>query len=699
MPELPRSRSLACAPFLLTLLLAAAGVVLAHSSSLVHGADGIHHECVHSQVRREDIPVVFGVRTQHSDLPKRHIFTMQSAFSNIRISFYFDVDGAGKCTEAGQMVNTMQYSEANCTEVDILTDVKRAYIVETLMPRAVQYIQSALNVDSVVGNLILDSFCDDLRLPDSHKMPGVPNTDFAVYVTAVPQSTRSRAVAWARSCMSDATTGRPLAGIINFIPSALGNAAILDRQVTDLDVMTAIHELFHALGYTAGYFGSYVDLNGAAKNDGVKEYYSASLDKVVTKLVFPRALREARSYFGCEDMDGIEIEDDGGPGTAGTHWEKRVYNQELVAGIVSTTRTFVASWTLAYFEDLGFYTANLGVAQNGVMTFGKSAGCDFVNLRCDAASVRDNGYCWDQDPQKKSCTPDLLAGGYCSISRTIPDVPTWQQYFAGQPNTGGNVPLADYCPTAVAYSNSICISTSTKDTQDIKGNTYSHASRCFLSNLIQSDFSLGPTSDTRCFPFSCSVTGAILVNIKGQTVRCPSSLEAGAGDTSRLVGFKGTIMCPPAATLCPPPGSATPAPTPSPPTPQPTPAPPGYTSAPAPVQHSPKVWMRLDMPSSCFDRDTCAVDLASVMPSCRLLALRLVQCYGTNCNTNLIKWLTDNGFAQQCRDPEAMATTCIEGYVGVGELCQLAQASGASAKAVGTALLLMLVAVVAGVIG
>lgn len=693
-PVAKQRRSLPSACMLLVVAVATLTVPCARGHALHDVADAaphIHHKCIHNELLRREAsePVVFGLQTQHSGQPERHIFQMQSAFSNIRINFFFDVDGKGSCQEVGQLVNTQQYTgEATCTADDILTDAKRSYIVDTLMPRAVRYIQSALNVDRIVGNLTLEPFCQDVQLPAGHRSPGVANTDFAVYVTAAPQIAKSQAVAWANWCMLDATTSRPVVGLINFIPSALTNAVKLDQQVVGLDVMTAIHELFHAMGYTANFFGEYVDLNGVRQSDGLKEYYSTALDKVVTKLTFPRALREARLYFGCPEMDGIELEDEGGPGTAGTHWEKRVHNQEVVAGVSSTTRIFVSSFTLAYFEDLGYYTANLAAAQNSLMAFGKDAGCDFVNLRCDAPTVRDNGYCWDQTA-KKTCTADLLAGGYCGAKRGISTIPTWQQYFPGQPTTGGSVPLGDFCPTAIAYSNSICISTTNKDTQDIKGNTYLSASRCFESNLMQSDFTDSDPSDTRCFPFSCSITGAILVNVKGQTVRCPSTLAAGPGDTSKLVGFKGTINCPAAAALCAPPGSGlTQEPIQSQPTPQPTPAPPGFTAPPAPVQHTAKLWMNLNMPESCFDRDTCATsnDLAAALPSCRLLAFKLTQCYGTNCNTNLIKWLTDNGLTRLCKNEEEMAnTTCIDSYVGVRELCQLTRPSGASARGVGMA--------------
>ena len=33
---------------------------------------------------------------------------------------------------------------------------------------------------------------------------------------------------------------------------------------------------------------------------------------------------EGRRYFGCESLVGVQLEDQGGSGTAGSHWEKRI---------------------------------------------------------------------------------------------------------------------------------------------------------------------------------------------------------------------------------------------------------------------------------------------------------------------------------------------------------------------------------------
>ena len=42
-------------------------------------------------------------------------------------------------------------------------------------------------------------------------------------------------------------------------------------------------------------------------------------------MVTPHVVEEVRSHFGCRDLEGAELEDQGEEGTALTHWEKRVF--------------------------------------------------------------------------------------------------------------------------------------------------------------------------------------------------------------------------------------------------------------------------------------------------------------------------------------------------------------------------------------
>lgn len=42
-------------------------------------------------------------------------------------------------------------------------------------------------------------------------------------------------------------------------------------------------------------------------------------------VVTPKVKAEVRAHFGCRDLEGAELEDQGEDGTMNTHWEKRVF--------------------------------------------------------------------------------------------------------------------------------------------------------------------------------------------------------------------------------------------------------------------------------------------------------------------------------------------------------------------------------------
>ena len=48
-------------------------------------------------------------------------------------------------------------------------------------------------------------------------------------------------------------------------------------------------------------------------------------------MVTPRVVEEVRRHFNCSDLEGAELEDQGGEGTALTHWEKRIFEVSVIA--------------------------------------------------------------------------------------------------------------------------------------------------------------------------------------------------------------------------------------------------------------------------------------------------------------------------------------------------------------------------------
>jgi leishmanolysin-like peptidase len=81
-----------------------------------------------------------------------------------------------------------------------------------------------------------------------------------------------------------------------------------------------------------------------------------------TVLSTPNLLALARQHFDCPSLDGVELEDDGGKGTAGSHWERRVLLNEYMTGAPIGLKNAKSAFTLALLQDSGWYQANFQAA-------------------------------------------------------------------------------------------------------------------------------------------------------------------------------------------------------------------------------------------------------------------------------------------------------------------------------------------------
>jgi leishmanolysin-like peptidase len=112
--------------------------------------------------------------------------------------------------------------------------------------------------------------------------------------------------------------------------------------------------------------------------------------RVVDMMVTPKVREEARKHFNCSILEGAELEDQGGEGTALTHWEKRILENEAMTGTHTQSPVF-SRITLALMEDSGWYRANYSMASP--LSWGKNLGCNFVMKSCkDWIDTNDNKY-------------------------------------------------------------------------------------------------------------------------------------------------------------------------------------------------------------------------------------------------------------------------------------------------------------------
>jgi len=331
---------------------------------------------------------------------------------------------------------------------------------------------------------------------DKSKGVGISGVDFVLYVSAVDsdQCTQNVAgqaetVAYAAHCQQEAELDRPVAGHTNICPDAIRKP---ERDVKSL-TSTLKHELLHALGFSSSLFAFFRDKEGnpltERGEDGkppinaelqvrqwskktIKEYRrdwkvrGGTRTKTISMMVTPAVKREVRRHFSCPSLEGGELEDQGGDGTAYTHWEKRVFQNEAMTGTVHTDNPIYSRITLALMEDSGWYRPDYSKAQE--LIWGQGAGCDFVKKSCkelmDIAIETDTATPFCNTPQENSektyCTADGKSVGSCNLVFYKSKVERVFQNFDSIEGVdddeveyaGSSVLLADFCPYVQEFS-------------------------------------------------------------------------------------------------------------------------------------------------------------------------------------------------------------------------------------------------------
>lgn len=423
----------------------------------------------------------------------------------------------------------------NCTQDDIAGDDKQRRLRKAL-GQTVNWFSRALAVEPVKGNLRLSGYsaCGQdggVQLPRDYVEGGVANSDLVLLVTTRP--TTGNTLAWAVACERD-QWGRAIAGHVNVAPRHL------TAEAETLLSATLIHEVMHVLGFDPHAFAHFRDERMRRRSRVTEQAMDEKLGRMVTRVVLPRVLMHSRFHYGAfsENFTGLELEDGGGRGTSGSHWEKRLLMNEIMTGSVDT-RSVVSKMTLALLEDSGWYKANYSMADR--LDWGRNQGTDFVTSPCN--QWKGAYHC--NTTQFSGCTYNREAEGYCPIVSYSGDLPQWARYFP-QANKGGQSSLADYCTYFVAYSDGSCTDTnSTRPPDKILGEVRGSNSRCMASSLVRAGFLRGSMSQGNgCYRHRC-VNNLLEVAVDGIWKVCPE-----AGGPVQFPGFNGELICPAYHELC-----------------------------------------------------------------------------------------------------------------------------------------------------
>eukprot|EP01065_Artemidia_motanka_P042691 TRINITY_DN5771_c0_g1_i1.p1 TRINITY_DN5771_c0_g1~~TRINITY_DN5771_c0_g1_i1.p1 ORF type:complete len:2086 (+),score=468.12 TRINITY_DN5771_c0_g1_i1:39-6260(+) len=547
------------------------------------------HQCIHDRVARRAEQLNAGSKPLLQAAARR-VNTLQADWEPIRVHVHFDTGASCTgsrscvCRRAGDVVPTLDGdgSTRTCLQQDVMTNELTAYLTGVLRDAA-SWIESAFKVRRVSGPLRVDTsggrlqYCgvsqqsDGIRIPDAHSATGVSGTDFVVYVVSVPEAADSSTLAWALACRMDGS-GRPIASLVNAVPSQFVPAPD-QPSVRYRHLMTSVHELLHALGFSSSFYDSpgwFAEARAAAGGSVTKRVTKPD-GRQLQKLVLPSVIAEAKSHFGCDTIDGLDIENQGGGGSAGSHWEQRILHGEVMVSTGTRETSSVSRITLAYFQDSGLYQVDYGKATEvPALWWGRSRGCSFIDARCNAASVRGPEFCFPTDSElsdpSNQCSFTLRALGLCAVSKYSADLPVADQYFS-DPKLGGALASMDYCPyvsagalctdtdTATAKCTAISSASACNADRDcvhlggrclsyrngVHGEVLGNQSRCFAGSLLGKEFVFSGRTGARCFGVACESAGGVsgYARIPGYCATGGSTL----GSTTAVAATECSVQC------------------------------------------------------------------------------------------------------------------------------------------------------------
>ncbi|KAN0032726.1 hypothetical protein ACTFIV_006646 [Dictyostelium citrinum] len=458
--------------------------------------------------------------------------------------------GATKPCEPDGSVEICLYT---CTEADVQTTQLQNFYKNNIIETIKEVFQSRLLVRNPQNSFTFnpaatDGTCDyGVPIPDSYYTDGIENTDIYVWVTSRPTSSNNT-IAYAFACDYDTTNnilGRPRAASINFNPMFFSPFIGAENSISFNEyVRVGIHEMTHALGFSSSFFDSFVKPNsrdvirdgtGAASTFKFSGKTPSGESYSVTKagIYSENVVNFAKQHYGCKDLKLQELEDFGGAGTAGSHWEARTAGEEYMLGFVSPVMP-ITDLSFNLLLDSGWY--EIVTNSSEPLIWGRGLGCDFVQKPCSADTWNYQGYFCNENGAT-SCTGTRMGKGVCRIVTGQNDWQPQYQHLDNPRLVGYNL-AADGCPFYSVQDNNVyCFDTSKQSTANSQVfEEYCEDCRCFEYK----DGTDGSIQQS-CWEQRCGSNG-LQIKINNNWVDCP--------DSETVVSSGVTVVCPTGYTIC-----------------------------------------------------------------------------------------------------------------------------------------------------
>ena len=382
-------------------------------------------------------------------------------------------------------------------------------------------------------NFDLSGSADDIKELCELDTIGAGYADFLVNndVIIFPQfdsDLGSNVLAAAAPCIVT-NSNRPYGGVLYINTNLNFNKGNTNQYLKNI----LLHEITHILVFHP-YFFTALKLN---QTEGSNSY-----------IISPKAVAKAREHFDCSSITRIPLENQGGTGSVGSHWESRYMLGDYMISTDYPDQA-ISDITLGLFEDSGFYKVNY--YSGGLFKFGKGKGCGFMD---------ESKKCIENEKATFEEFCDTANAAMCSSSRTLKSscylttytssIPTAYQYFS-DPRKGG-FPAADYCPVPYqAHSSSTYFSNHCSIGSSSLSSEYNEKigfdSFCFMSSILPSSSTTSTSQIPICYEVRCDAdNNQFTVTIGSSEIACPTD----GGTVSAPSGFTGSIVCPKYSDIC-----------------------------------------------------------------------------------------------------------------------------------------------------
>ena len=380
-------------------------------------------------------------------------------------------------------------------------------------------------------NFDLSGRADDIKELCELDTIGAGYADFLVNndVIIFPQfdsDLGSNVLAAAAPCIVT-NSNRPYGGVLYINTNLNFNKGNTNQYLKNI----LLHEITHILVFHP-YFFTELKLN---QTEGSNSY-----------IISPKAVAKAREHFDCSSITRIPLENQGGTGSVGSHWESRYMLGDYMISTDYPDQA-ISDITLGLFEDSGFYKVNY--YSGGLFKFGKGKGCEFFNKDCiENEKATFEEFC--DTANAAMCSSSRTLKSSCYLTTYTSSIPTAYQYFS-DPRKGG-FPAADYCPVPYqAHSSSTYFSNHCQIGSSSLSSEYNEKigfdSFCFMSSILPSSSTTSTSQIPICYEVRCDAdNNQFTVTIGSSEIACPTE----GGTVNAPSGFTGSIVCPKYSDIC-----------------------------------------------------------------------------------------------------------------------------------------------------